>query len=289
MVNIFTSEVRTLWEKHMTSEMKGRIADVFPDSNDTLGVAKRKAIDRYLRKCHLANYFEGPDGRDRIMRITSDKAELYRSAMAECMVATFILDSGNSILSFSPPGRDLRKLDFVMTNGEVNIFIEVKAPADEKPKGIWIGNETPRLIKAIKESGKQFSNNSINLLAIVPDLRRPVTKNDLVAATIGKNSLIFDYNFKTGQFENHRPSFFPTGVFVRKGKKNGGPAHTRISAVLCLQEYLCTKESYEFQLAAAIVHNPFAAQKMSEEIFIGYPQLVVRQHEMSWIDPGLAD
>jgi len=261
---VFTPEIRDDWRKSLNEELLYRLQVLcacgpYPsDRTRTQELrcrrARKAAWETYLFTAYACGMFEGERGKEVRSRLASTDAECFRSAMAECMVCWFLAGRKRVPLSANAPGRNSRNLDMQIVANAVDVGIEVKAPFRERPKErVWCGDDSDKIVDALKTANKQFANDRPNILALVPCLRRSCYshRHDLVKGAFGQSKITWQINTQTGETGPTEVKFFPDGQFLnteRPGgkplKPDGFPGYRRISAVVCIEETIA--ERYPF-------------------------------------------
>ncbi len=261
---VFTPDIRDGWRKSLNEEILYRLRVLCacgPYPSDRAQAqelrclrARRAAWETYLFTAYACEMLEGERGKEVRNRLGSTDAECFRSAMAECMVCWFLAGRKKLPLSADAPGRNRRNLDMRIVVNTVDVGVEVKAPFREQPKErLWWGDDSDKIVDALKTANKQFAKDRPNILALVPSLRHPCYshRNDLVKAAFGQSKITWQVNTQTGEGGPTEVKFFPDGQFLnteRPGgkplKPDGFPGYRRISAVVCIEEIIA--ERYPF-------------------------------------------
>jgi len=213
-------------------------------------------------------------------------------------------------------GRDEKVLDLGVTINDIKTGIEVKSPFRERPDTEWSGGESDKIVSAIEQADKQFDDSTPNLLVVVPELRVPIRwhREYLLHACFGSSVYRGEFDPSAGRARNFKFEFDPAGKFFRTTrpdgkvmKADGFPAHRRISALLCIEEFvehMCPMPDYRafaipdlpvdirdalldqhwryhrpdnqtwIDHAVMVVHNPYALHPLSQASWNEFPQFV---------------
>lgn len=219
-------------------------------------------------------------------RLTGHDDDLFRGAIAECMVARFFADSGFAV-SPRPPGRGRKQLDMAIRRHDVDAQVEVKAPYVLRTWNVTIGHDAPILRDCIEKAGRQFREGIANLLVIAPAIREPVymLRDQLLEAVVGEHVIRFQIPVVEG-IDTPEPhaDFDQNGKLA---KLRGSPEQvktdlTRISAVMTIEDSF---EQGHLVPRVVVVHNPFAAVPIPETAFDSWPQWISKGDEMYWLPP----
>lgn len=210
--------------------------------------AQKAAWEAYLDAAAACGLLDA-DLMGRLRDFSEDNA---RGAMAECLACWLLAGRLRLAVQPRPPGRDGCRLDLRVTDRD-GFNVEAKAPARELPEGTrtWSGNDADVLVECLKEANRQFTDDTANLLVIVPVLRTPVAmeRDQLVEAFIGHVAYTWTVPL-TGDDEptDGRTTFIADGKLVRKRHRPGVssplPDATRVSAVATVEERLFEKAAY---------------------------------------------
>jgi len=263
---------------------------------DTQGLATnhdlrkvKAAWEAYLDTAFGIGLFDDPHGLDLRSRLTSSQDDDFRSAMAEYMAAWYLAGKLRLTLQPRPPGRRNRVLEFRVTNTEIAINVEVKAPHREITNDFWWGNDSDLFQQALETANKQFPDDVANLLVLAPQIRIPVysQRTQLIRAFLGELVISIPIDTRSGGPAGpERNVFKPSGHFVKKhgatlSKVDGIPRFTRVSAVLSIEE---TAGAYSIEHQTFLLHNPYAKMPISEKPWEVMPQLVLRDGKILWTD-----
>lgn len=211
--------------------------------------AQRSAWNDYLRAALECGLLQGASGNDLRARLTGLDDHNFRSAMAECMACWLFATRLHLPVSPRPSGRGAHKLELIVSTAVGDIYVEVKAPAPyvREEGDILFGDDARILARCLRDANKQFEKGHMNLLLLAPQLRTPVCmwRDQLLNAVLGHIVFTMVLNAQTGQrVRDLEAEFVPDGNFLRTNlpsgrriKPNGMPAFTRISAVLCVEEW----------------------------------------------------
>jgi hypothetical protein len=256
-------------------------------------------------------------------RLRSPNVDQFYAAMGECYAAWFFSERLGCELRPRPPGHK-GPLEFSAKRDGVECDVEVKASAVDPPGQQWSGDDAEVLMADIRDATDQLRKDRCNIVVLVPHLRRSVhdDRNQFLRAVVGQPAWQVVVRTDTGEPGGSGPTFKFDGLMTRgAGGKNadGSPrqAHTRIGAVLCLEERVhhsktcevdleetardtkaMAKALYDLTMAKyaddnvvsvdrcpIVVHNP-AAEKPIAESFFGadVPQFVRRGDVLLWSD-----
>ncbi len=282
------------------------------------GVRARKAAwDVYLGAAYACRLFEGPKGNDLRGRLTSKKAEDFRSAMSECMATWYLAGKYRLPINPAAPGRGAKNLEMVAFWNQQNFGVEVKAPYRPSPQdGIGHGDESDKLEDAVNTANKQFDDKGPNLLVLAPELPLPmyVHRASLLHALFGRSKIMIPISKITGGPAGPTTvRFFPEGKLLKKQKPDGSPGYRRISAILCIEETTIERypsehlyeeswtiippswtegrelhNSHVNQMViehnATVIHNPHAYHPLDQNLFRNLPQCIPDGNTMRWTD-----
>lgn len=263
--------------------------------------AQRKTL-RLLR-CHKAAweaYFDaarhvgllaGQQGRDVLARLRGRSVQNFDSAMAECAAVWYFAGKNSLEVTPHPVGRS-GPLEFLVKVGGVGVNVEVKAPHrdveyDEDGIASWVGHDSDLILQALRSASKQFPAGKPNLLVLVPRLRVPLhdDRRQVIAALYGENRI-----FVPTQREESEPYsvFDPNGALFRNTKLSGRflksdrmPAHTRVSAVLSIEEVI-THDKVDHK--TLLMPNPFSKSPLPDGFLKDTIQLVQNGETLEWND-----
>jgi hypothetical protein len=282
-------------------------------------LAEKAALDTYLEAADLCGMLDN----ETLGKLRDPNPNNYRSARAEALACWFFAGRLGLQVHPRPAGRNGCVLDLrLVRDVGGDVYVEIKAPYVEPPANQgWSGNDACAMVGALQSAQGQFASGQTNLLCIVPEVRVPVAaeRNQLVEAFIGQPVMSFKVDVRTGApVGDTRTVFRPDGRFVRGAKKE----FTRVSAVVSIEEVIeeqahegkISRRAYEAALARGderilwaaalewlqmrysgdhrlwvghqviVLHNPFAECPLDEDLFEGFPQLVVRGDNMVWTD-----
>lgn len=253
--------------------------------------ATRRAWGHYLASAQEAGLFAQGHSEDLLARLRSPDDENFRSALAECTSAWYLRDILGFALEARPSGRRGKELEFAATVDDLELHVEVKSPHRARPdSGSWSGDDSDSLKSAMKSAQRQFDDDVSNLLVVVPDLRTDVFdhRGQLVGAFFGETAFTWLIDTRTGQPTGDEGIVFKRdGHFLKKhsrdvaGKQVMSPGYTRIGAVLTIERFA---GGDGLAHKALVVHNPMAARRLPEDIWLEAPQFVPRGEKMLWSD-----
>jgi hypothetical protein len=168
----------------------------------------------------------------------------------------------------------------------------VKAPYRPITGGFWWGDDSDALQSVLHAANKQFEKGARNLLVVVPRLPLPISHNwrvPLERAFIGET--VIQVPIDTGTGGPVGSATFPfkqSGDFMKtwptKTDQNAvrrEPRHTRVGAVLCLNDY---DDGPEVKHRAFMTHNPNAAVPLPRDLWPGIPDFSCQSGRWCWSD-----
>ena len=260
--------------------------------------AKKAAWEVYAHAALICGFFDSPGGRDLRERLTGGDDNGFRSAMTECMACWFFAGKHRFPVTPYPRGRLGKRLDMSVKFACGEARVEVKAPYKESPRGVgpWFGEHSDVLAQCLDTANKQFSDDTMNILVIAPELRLPVHnyRFQLIKAFFGQEKITVPIDPSTGGPAGPvGTKFFPDGKFLNryrpKGKHlkiNGQPAFTRVSAVLTIEEFFQDRYPYANWVDhhVLVLHNPFARHPLAVEVFEQYIRFIDLGEGFGWSD-----
>lgn len=222
-------------------------------------------------------------------RLTSEDDEAFRSALAECESAWFLQERGFAV-SPRPDPPSARGVDLLAALGEVDVYVEVKAPlVDRLDRG---SNEVTALLKCIKDAGAgQFKRERANLLIVVPTFGMEVynKRGQLLKATIGEHALAVPISLGDKEAPEPYATFLQNGKLATIRRRSDGGFTTdltRLSAVMSLEHKFRHISDNETEVlhVGIVVHNPFASDPIDPCRFGDLPQWVNDGTKMWWTD-----
>jgi hypothetical protein len=156
-----------------------------------------------------------------------------------------------------PRGQGAKCLEYSIKSDSGDINVEVKAPYRPLGDEFFWGDDGDLLEKALQSANRQFAKGQRNLLVVHPRLRLSIfpqfCRMPIERAFIGEDVIRIPLNPVTGGPAGPaHTAFKQNGRFVKLWPE---PRHTRVSAVLSLNEY---EEGGEVKPRALMVHNPNA-------------------------------
>lgn len=251
--------------------------------------AYKAAWEVYLTAAFVCGLLDGAHGADLMARLTGVNDDNFRSAMSECLVAWYLAGRLKLRVAPRPEGRPGHPLELAVKLPDGDINVEVKAPYRPIPGDFWWGDDSDALQSALREANKQFKAGARNLLVVVPTLRLPICDQwrlPVERAFIGET--VISVPIDTGTGGPAGPTTFPfkltgdlTKAWPKPGQPQRAPRFTRISALLCLNDY---DDGPEVKHRALIVHNPNAAAPLPREPWSGIPEFSQQSGEWRWSD-----
>jgi len=204
-------------------------------------LAHRRAWEAYLRVANECGLLDGENGKELVNRLRSRGDDDLRSSMAECLVCWYCHKRLNLPVEPKPPGKGKKQLEMLVKHPDGDLNVEVKAPLRETAAKTWRWNDADALEKCLRKANKQFRKGLINVLAIVPVFRTPVTleRNQLLNAFFGKLAIRITVGEPASRdLAGDELVIKPSGRFVRPAKPDRSPGFTRVSGVVCIEERL---------------------------------------------------
>jgi hypothetical protein len=156
----------------------------------------------------------------------------------------------------------------------------------------WWGDDSDVLQSTLHAANKQFKKGDRNLLIVIPCLRLAVCDNwrvPIERAFIGETVIQIPIDTRTGGPAG--PAEFPfnqSGDFMKTWPPNADrntaqrePRHTRVGAVLCLNNY---NDGAEVKDRAFMTHNPNAAVALPRDLWPGIPEFSCQSGQWRWSD-----
>ena len=304
-------EVRDEWRWNPTQELIWRLEGLCAcgprPSSDSQAVrlmfrrARRAAWETYVYCAFACGLLEGERGIELRGRLASSNADDFRSAMAECLTCWFLAGRLGLPVTGDAPGRKGKNLDMTAFVGGQGVGVEVKAPHRDRPTEgeAWWGHDADLLARCLDRANRQFPGNGANVLAVVPELRTPVSlfRVQLVTALYGQEVITFPVDTRTGSRAGPVTTQFrpdgrllrrrqPSGAFV---KADGTPGFTRVSAVIVIEEVprdLGWSRNNEAWIDhnVLVAHNPHARHPLSPDLFREYVQFTDMGSGYGWSD-----
>lgn len=247
-------------------------------------LAQRRAWARYIEAAREAGVLD-QQLRGRLAGADDDG---FRSALSECLACWFLGRRLHLAVEAGPPGRRGAVLDFWARHSTAAFGVEVKAPYAEPIYDQLIhGDESGDLAECLRRANKQFPDTHPNLLVIVPSLRSPVPYlvRDLVRAVLAQEVMRIPIDLvRGGAAGPMRGEFILNGAFTRPMKPDRSPGHTRVSAVLMVQEQVAQRRGGRAYVRhdAVVIHNPHARIPISPLMWRGLRQMVRTGNVMRW-------
>jgi hypothetical protein len=247
---------------------------------------------------------------ERLQEIDPDQ---FRPAIAECMAAWYFAVARRRRINPRPNGRGTRVLEMAIRSRPLDIGVEVKSPEMPELRLVdgAVQSEREFFRKVLKKANDQFANTCPNVLVVAPRRKSMFTTLEwrLRQAFIGDYVISWDVDPETQRIGTTRPAFDPSGHLVR----GPDPMFTRVSAVMCLEDYPDTRHPSfatlglihgvrdEAELQAAhdrffsndnrvyirhsvvVIHNPNAPHRIAPTLFGNARQLIVEPEGLRWI------
>lgn len=250
--------------------------------------ALRAAWIQYLAAAESVGLLDDADVR---ARLTGANDDGFRSALAECAAAWFLVRHGFAVEPRPEPSTS-RGVDLLASAGELHIYVEVKSPYVPRPGHGWAGDDSDVLLKCIKDAGSgQFKKERANLLVVVPALRVEIynDRSQLLKAAIGEEALAVPISLDETPAPPSFPTFLQTGKLARPRRGTDGAFSTdltRVSAILSLEHRFrhVSDDESEVLHSCVVVHNPFATVPIAPALLGDHPQWVHSDGMMWWND-----
>ena len=248
--------------------------------------ARRNAWDRYLRAASACRLLDD----ELLSRLRDRDDDLFRGAMAECLVAWFFLRRRRMEVVPRPDGSATKNVDLAIRGEGLEVATEVKAPFVPRTHSSWNGSDEDAILKSLRKAGTQCKGGRPNLVVLVPILRSHVfnQRHQLINATIGERVLIVPVSLDGSPPEPERAGFNQNGHLAKLWRQPQGPFRTvltRVSAVLSIEEGFAHRGgNLHIGHWVVAVHNPFAAHPIPPQFFGRIPQWIVRDGMMGWSD-----
>lgn len=250
--------------------------------------ALRAAWVQYLAAAGSVGLLDDADVRARLSGADDDG---FRSALAECATAWFLVQHGFAVQPRPEPS-SARGVDLLARAGDLDIYVEVKSPYVPRPNHSWAGDDSDVLLRCIKDAGRgQFKKDRANLLVVVPALRVEIynDRSQLLKAAIGEDALAIPISLDDTPAPPSYPTFLQTGKLARPRRATDGAFSTdltRVSAILSLEHRFrhVSDDETEVLHSSVVVHNPFATVPIPPAILGDHPQWVHGDGKMWWSD-----
>jgi hypothetical protein len=257
--------------------------------------AFKAAWEAYLTAAFTIGLFDGKHGADLRARLAGPDDINFLSAISECFAAWYLAGHRRLQLLGRPAGQGKRCLEFSIVCVGGNINVEVKAPYRPLTPEFFWGDDSDLLEGALLAASKQFAKGQRNLLVVHPRLRLsifPQFRIPLERAFVGEEVIRIPIDPRTGG-----PAGPTTMVFKESGRllkrwrqpppvRLPQPRYTRVSALLCLNEY---EENGEVKSRALFVHNPNAERPLPREMWRGIPEFFRDGYRWRWSDEEQGD
>lgn len=194
-----------------------------------------------MRTADACGLLEGEEGKELVNRLRSRGDDDFRSAMAECLVCWYFHKKLGLSVKPKPLGKGKKRLEMLVVHPDGELHVEVKAPLRETDAQTWMGDDADALEKCLRDANRQFRAGVINVLAIVPVLRTPVTleRSQLLDAFFGELAIRIQVNMDGDRDDGEDELIVkPSGRFIRPLKPDRNPGFTRVSGVVCIEEWL---------------------------------------------------
>ncbi len=249
--------------------------------------AYKAAWEAYLTAAFAIGLFEHPHGVELRARLTGTDDNNFLSAISECFAAWYLAGRRRLELMPRPSGQGAKCLEYSIKCESGDINVEVKAPYRPLGDEFFWGDDADLLEKALQSANRQFAKDQRNLLVVHPRLRLSIfpqfCRMPIERAFIGEDVIRIPLNPVTGGPAG--PAHIAFRQHGRLVKLWPEPRHTRISAVLSLNEY---EEGGEVKPRALMVHNPNAEMPLPRDMWQGIPEFFLESNRWRWSDEEAA-
>jgi hypothetical protein len=250
--------------------------------------ARKAAWETYLQAAFACGLLEGETGAELRARLTGVDNDGFRSAMAECMACWFLAGHLHICVTPKPCGRQGKVLDLLAHLSDGDINVEVKAPYVEKRQGLQQGGRCVDVIeRCLTDANKQFADSGRNVLFLVPTFGHRIFKRrySLIRALLGQYAHTWSVNKRSGMaLDDGETMFKRDGQLLRPKKEDGGPAYTRVSAIVCVEERVVGHSGSWVKHEALVVHNPNCKKPIPTDIWEDCIQFRLHDDERRWDD-----
>ncbi len=286
-------------DKNMTPEeiaavvedlVVGHIAKkLSPDTQDVF----RRAWRSYLNAAQYCGVLDA----DVEGRMRGDNTACW-SAVAECMACWYFKEKlaplGFSVEAAKPSVRTFSQRDGTARESVPDMQIRLPGArvAYVEVKSTWptvrhvqlgmvdsvIGDVVKKVKGCLDAACRQLPSGHPNIVFIVPPAV-PFLRDALVTALVGKQELGRTINIETGELGQLERVIHDTGAMVKliQGKR----PYTRVGAIVCVVENPLAPSGMGYE--ELVVHNPFAACPLAEDIWGAIPQFLARRY-YNWSD-----
>lgn len=263
----------------------GRIAKEL--STDTQAVF-RQAWRAYLNAAQCCGILDA----DVESRLRHDRKG-YWSAVAECMACWYFKEKlaplGFSVEAAKPPVRTFSQRDGTARESvpEMKVRLPRGGVAYVEVKSTWpgvpfaklalvdgmIGDVVKKVEGCLDAAYSQLPSGHLNIVFIVTPTV-PFLRDALVTALVGRQELSRTINIETGELGQVERVIHDTGAMVKpiQGKR----PYTRVGAIVCVVENPLAPSGMGYE--ELVVHNPFAACPLAEDIWGTIPQFLARRY-----------
>lgn len=267
--------------------------------------ASRAAWDVYVSAAKVVGLLDGVNGAKLKSDLRSPDPFVFEAAMAECMTAWYFAGRLKKECKPYPCGRDNRILDLEVIDSP-NFNVEVKRPRrplwsdeidnDDPPTISYSGDDSDVLEKSLNDASKQFSDDSPNVLCLVPHLRHSISgdRRQFTKAFIGEAVLKISVATEDISADiEPEIGFKQSGKLLRWDSSRNKYLYQRVSAVVVIEEYIDPQswdhmpirpELFFVNHRVFVVHNPFAYKPISPSVFGDAIQLVNDGSSLWWTD-----
>lgn len=260
--------------------------------------AEKAAWETYLETAYAIGLFENDGGRDLRRRLESPEYVQFGPAMDECAAAWYLAGPIGLSLSPRPRGAGSSVLEMRASHPGGQFNVEVKSPSRqiELLPGVihtGSGDDSGALAGCLEQAAKQLPKGQPNILVLFPRfmLRVATNRRMILNAFYGQDTINIAINTLTGEPSGDPyVAFRPDGHLLRSRRSEGKPRHTRISAIVTVEEDIREIAMPSGRLEpimchdVLVAHNPHAENPVSRSIWGDRPQLVHERESIFWTD-----
>jgi len=261
---------------------------------------EKAAWEAYLQAAFACGLFDGESGAELRGRLMSPDYENFRSAIDECATAWLLAGVLRLKVTPRPGGTGSTRLEMRATYQGGEFSVEVKSPFRQlrlEPGVVHVGwgDDSGALVNCIQEAGKQFSKGCANVLVIVPRfmLRVATNRRMILNAFYGQDTIHIPVDRTDGEpVGEPYIGFQPDGRLLKVWRPEAKPRHTRVSAIVTVEEEIRDWETPAGRVEPVmhhdvlVAHNPYAEIPVCRSIWKDWPQLVHEGETLLWTDGG---
>lgn len=245
----------------------------------------------YFDAAQTVGMFSGEQGSNLLKALRSSKIREFKSAIAECMVCWILAGRYRYRLKPYVETSGKKDVEFLATTPDLSAFTEVKAPYKAVPNGLFrsIG-PYKRIAGAVLRASEKFVAGHTNVVFVVPAIDGIFNEADerraYFEAVYGRSAIAWSVNKVTGMPGPTEVVFQRDGRFL-KGRKNGRPAHTRVSGLVGVSRVI--RGDIEAGDAwvdhrLLVLENPNAVVGLDKSFLSDAPRLTVVEGQLCWSD-----